>query len=130
MSKFQGVLKMFMLGVLKTISKTVLKYKKNTITLDGTCWNWVADFVFLLRLCTRKRSETYVNGDYKSVFGIGMVLSVERCIVFAICFPVNYYSEPTHRRLSMTFWLVFGLSLELFTFSVSNIEAYKKLSFL
>ena len=30
MSKFQGVLKMFMLGVLKTISKTVLKYEKNT----------------------------------------------------------------------------------------------------
>ena len=28
MSKFQGVLKMFMLGVLKTILKTVLKYKK------------------------------------------------------------------------------------------------------
>ena len=28
MSKFQGVLKMFMLGVLKTISKTVLKYEK------------------------------------------------------------------------------------------------------
>ena len=28
MSKFQGVLKMFMLGMLKTISKTVLKYEK------------------------------------------------------------------------------------------------------
>ena len=28
MSKFQGVLKMFMLGVLKTILKTVLKYEK------------------------------------------------------------------------------------------------------
>ena len=37
MSKFQGVLKMFMLGVLKTILKTVLKYKKNIITLYGTC---------------------------------------------------------------------------------------------
>ena len=37
MSKFQGVLKMFMLGVLKTISKTVLKYEKNTTTLYGTC---------------------------------------------------------------------------------------------
>ena len=35
MSKFQGVLKMFMLGMLKTILKTVLKYKKNTITLQG-----------------------------------------------------------------------------------------------
>ena len=33
MSKFQGVLKMFMLGMLKTILKTVLKYDKNTITL-------------------------------------------------------------------------------------------------
>ena len=32
MSKFQGVLKMFMLGMLKTILKTVLKYEKNTIT--------------------------------------------------------------------------------------------------
>ena len=28
MSKFQGVLKMFMLGVLKSILKTVLKHKK------------------------------------------------------------------------------------------------------
>ena len=54
------VLKMFMLGVLKTISKTMLKYEKNTITLYGMCWNWAADFVFLLRFCTRKRSETYV----------------------------------------------------------------------
>ena len=37
MSKFQGVLKMFMLGMLKTILKTVFKYKKNTITLYSTC---------------------------------------------------------------------------------------------
>ena len=64
MSKFQGVLKMFMLGVLKTISKTVLKYEKNTITLYGTCRNWAADFVFLLRFCTRKRSETYICENY------------------------------------------------------------------
>ena len=49
-----------MLGVLKTILKTVLKYEKNTITFYGTCWNWAADFVFLLRFCTRKRSETYM----------------------------------------------------------------------
>ena len=35
MSKFQGVLKMFMLGMLKTMLKTVLKYEKTTITLDG-----------------------------------------------------------------------------------------------
>ena len=34
MSKFQGVLKMFMLGMLKTILKTMLKYEKNTITLE------------------------------------------------------------------------------------------------
>ena len=67
MSKFQGVLKMFMLGILKTISKTMLKYEKNTITLYGTCWNWAADFVFLLRFCTRKRSETYRNWLYKDV---------------------------------------------------------------
>ena len=53
------MLKMFMLGVLKTILKTVLKYEKNTITLYGMCRNWVADFIFLLRFCTRKRSETY-----------------------------------------------------------------------
>ena len=31
------VLKMFMLGMLKTILKTVLKYEKNTITLYGMC---------------------------------------------------------------------------------------------
>ena len=37
MSKPQGVLKMFMLGMLKTILKTVLKYEKNTITLYGMC---------------------------------------------------------------------------------------------
>ena len=59
MSKPQGVLKMFMLGMLKTILKTVLKYEKNTITLYGTCWNWAADFVFLLRFCTTYWSETY-----------------------------------------------------------------------
>ena len=29
-SKFEGVLKMFMLGMLKTVLKTVLKYKKKT----------------------------------------------------------------------------------------------------
>ena len=61
MSKFQGVLKMFMLGMLKTILKTVLKYKKNTITLYSTCWNWVADFVFLLQFCTSNWSETYMS---------------------------------------------------------------------
>ena len=60
MSKFQGVLKMFMLGMLKTILKTMLKYEKNTITLYGTCWNWAADFIFLLRFCTCNWSETYV----------------------------------------------------------------------
>ena len=60
MSKFQGVLKMFMLGMLKTILKIVLKYKKNTITLYGMCWNWVADFVFLVWFYTHKRCETYV----------------------------------------------------------------------
>ena len=64
MSKFQGVLKMFMLGMLKTILKTVLKYEKNTISLYGTCWNWAADFVFLLRFCTRKRSETYYYNNF------------------------------------------------------------------
>ena len=37
MLKFQGVLKMFMLGMLKTMLKTVLKDKKNTITLYGAC---------------------------------------------------------------------------------------------
>ena len=49
-----------MLGMLKTILKTVLKYEKNTITLYGTCWNWVADFVFLVRFCTSNWSETYL----------------------------------------------------------------------
>ena len=37
-----------------------LKYEKNTITLYGMCWNWVADFVFLLRFCTSYWSETYM----------------------------------------------------------------------
>ena len=78
----------------------------------------------------KRRRYADGNGDYKPGFGMGMVLSVNRCIVFAICFPVNYYSEPTHRHLQMTFWIVFGSSLGLFTFSVSNTEAYKKLSFL
>ena len=49
MSKLQGALKMFMLGMLKTILKTMLKYEKKIITLYGTCRNWAADFVFLLR---------------------------------------------------------------------------------
>ena len=65
MSKFQGVLKMFILGLLKTILKIMLKYEKNTITLYSTCWNWAADFVFLLRFYTRKRSETYMFADWK-----------------------------------------------------------------
>ena len=74
MSKFQGVLKMFILGMLKTILKTVLKYEKNTITLYGTCWNWAADFVFLLRFCTRKRSETYVSTrKYSSRMGAARI---------------------------------------------------------
>ena len=34
--------------------------QKNTITLYGTCWNWAADFVFLLRFCTSNWSETYM----------------------------------------------------------------------
>ena len=51
---------MFMLGMLKTILKTVLKYEKNTITLYSMCWNWAADFIFLLRFCTRNWSETYI----------------------------------------------------------------------
>ena len=34
--KFQGVLKIFMLGMLKTMLKIVLKYEK-TITLYGVC---------------------------------------------------------------------------------------------
>ena len=39
MLKFQGVLKMFILGMLKTVLKTVLKYEKTTITLYSVCWN-------------------------------------------------------------------------------------------
>ena len=35
MSKFQGVLKMFMLGMLKTILKTVLKYEKTPLHFIG-----------------------------------------------------------------------------------------------
>ena len=42
------------------IENRVEVWKKNTSTLYGTCWNWAADFVFLLRFCTRKRSETYI----------------------------------------------------------------------
>ena len=56
--KISRCVEMFMLGVLKTILKTVLKYEKNTITLYSTCWNWVADFVFLLRFCMRNWSAT------------------------------------------------------------------------
>ena len=45
MSKFQGVLKMFMLGMLKTILKTLLKYEKNTITLYGHVENHIENCV-------------------------------------------------------------------------------------
>ena len=91
MSKFQGVLKMFMLGVLKTILKTVLKYEKNTITLYSTCWNWAADFVFLLRFCARKRSETFIfcsQGTKAEVEGFlpieieAMKGSVDNCLTY------------------------------------------------
>ena len=51
---------MFMLGMLKTILNTMLKYEKKTNTLYGKCWNWVANFVFLDRLCTSNWSETYL----------------------------------------------------------------------
>ena len=37
-----------------------VEVQKKTITLYGTCWNWVADFVFLVRFYTRKRCETYI----------------------------------------------------------------------
>ena len=46
----------------------------------------------------KRRRYVDANGDYKSVFGMGMVLSVERCIVFAICSLVNCYSGPTHAQ--------------------------------
>ena len=94
MSKPQGVLKMFMLGMLKTILKTVLKYKKNTITLYGTCWNWAADFVFLLRFCKSYWSETH------------------------ICSNINNLSEkepktpekPIFLKLILTPWLIFRIT--------------------
>ena len=41
MSKFQGVLKMFMLGVLRTILKTVLKYEKK---YHHTLWHVLKSF--------------------------------------------------------------------------------------
>ena len=47
--KTSRLLKIFMLGMLKTVLKTVLKYEKKTITLYSKCQNWAADFVFLLR---------------------------------------------------------------------------------
>ena len=71
----KGVLKMFMLGMLKTILKTVLKYEKNTITLYGMCWNWAVDFVFLLRFCTRNWSETYANTSKLFTYTLWKVLS-------------------------------------------------------
>ena len=60
MSKFQGVLKMFMLGVLKTISKTMLKYEKTPSHFMARVEIERQIFVFLLPFCTRKRSETYI----------------------------------------------------------------------
>ena len=37
-----------------------VEVQKNTITHYSTCWNWAADFVFLLRFCTSNWSETYL----------------------------------------------------------------------
>ena len=78
MSKLQGALKMFMLGMLKTILKTMLKYEKKTITLYGTCRNWAADFVFLLQFCTSYWSETYLFLHFAAVFSF--FISCERVI--------------------------------------------------
>ena len=55
--------------------KTVLKYEKNTITLYGMCWNWAADFIFLLRFCTRNWSETYANTSKWFTYTLWKVLS-------------------------------------------------------
>ena len=40
--------------------------------------------VVRLRRKVKRRRYADVNGDWKPVFGIGMVLGVERCIVFSI----------------------------------------------
>ena len=77
MSKFQGVLKMFMLGMLKTILKTMLKYEKKTITFYGTCWNWAADFIFLVRFYTRKRCETYAKFAFIKICYVWMIGCVQ-----------------------------------------------------
>ena len=127
MSKFQGVLKMFMLGVLKTILKTVLKYEKNTITLYGTCWNWAADFVFLLRFCTSNWSETYIyiyiySFPFLHVFKTLLILGItsflnETILAYCTCgFFLNF--SNCHRvpkppqNLNLRLFLVFQKLLQ------------------
>ena len=61
MSKFQGVLKMFMLGMLKTISKTMLKHKKTPSHFTARVEIERQISFFSFGFCTRgKRSETYI----------------------------------------------------------------------
>ena len=46
---------------------------KNTITLYGTCWNWVADFVFLLRFACVSEVRHIV------------------CVCVCVCVPIEKY---------------------------------------
>ena len=109
MSKLQGALKMFMLGMLKTILKTMLKYEKKTITLYGTCQNWAADFVFLLRFARvtevrhiNKLKRIYVRQCYSTRWSNYTKLRrnvdlTQTCMIGARCITGNTESIERHR---------------------------------
>ena len=97
--KISSVLKMFILGMLKTILK-LCEVRKNTITLYGTCWNSAADFVFLLRFCTRKRSETYYIKYFITWWHWKFFWKNSRCFE-ALSINVKYTSSQAFTRVSV-----------------------------
>ena len=53
-----------------------VEVQKKTITLYGTCWNWAADFIFLLRFCMCNWSETYAQFPCQIVCTIKQIHSL------------------------------------------------------
>ena len=65
---------------------------RNSEKLPNNCKTMSCELhIARLRRKVKRRRYADVNGDCMPVFGIGMVLSVERFILFAICSLVNCY---------------------------------------
>ena len=77
MSKFQGVLKMFMLGLLKTILKTVLNYQKKTpshFTAHVEIERQILFFFFSFARVTEVRHMSHFAYACKMQYPLNLVL--------------------------------------------------------